>query len=363
MLVKRFPLDTVPNDQALFDQFERETGIDLGSGVILDKDASIKKFILIDEAQKAYGRENFWTRLIKAFPTWNGNRSYKFVFAVTYSLSIQGSPVEFKEPSIARIDTEDLLFTEAENEDYWTKLLTSATSEKVRAWLNYDQLRKSVLLDCGGQAGVIMTAFLFLEYHSKKPKHPLSEEHLLQLIFGSEYVTNLRRCFDVPVDLRGSLSGSVRDLLTRVYTAGQDSMSFATPENPDKLCLRSLIRSGVLKGVESLTGDYISVGFATPSGKRFFYEYLFPGRAPPGTRVPNVGELVLSAFREMSAKMLHDAKLSSGAREQFPKEAAFQQFLFMGLAKYLPIGAAVCPEMSQIWGQGKSKEPNSCVCR
>ena len=95
MWVRRFLLDSFPDDQSLYDMVERHTGINLGQEVIVGHNPGVKKLILVDEAHKVYDRENFWTRIIKFLPTMEGSDNYYFVFAVTYNLSIGGSPIAF----------------------------------------------------------------------------------------------------------------------------------------------------------------------------------------------------------------------------------------------------------------------------
>lgn len=335
------------NFQQIAKHFCDLTGIDLYNERIEDRSPGNRnrtKLIMIDDAHQLYHIEAFWIRLFKSFPRIDGSSKFRFIFAVTYNLRIGGSPVSFNDPTVARIGAEEFFLTPDESKELWTMYLHQ---HKLSAWKVFDQLQRSIILDCGGQVGVITATFAFLKNKQENYGGKMTESDLLRLIFNCEHLdSNLDRCFDLPLNV----AEPVVKFLAKIYISGTKD-SFTYPSEAEKMYLRHLIRGGVLTAEEQVTGGGGNFQFTTPVAKRVYYRHLFPNCASYGTVPQSVDDLVISAIKRFRSGSLTNAAHASGSAQPFPKEAAFQHLLMTSLAAELPSSAAVCPEMSRSWGK------------
>ena len=282
-------------------------------------------WLLLDDAQRTYDRkyDPFWESIVKDISTVRRGGLH-VVIAATYDLSTPKSPACFA--SLAHIAAD---IDEAGAKELLGMHFAALAHENSQYGNWYDfqstQLKMSVLLPVTKtpkfHLGVLMAGIHFI-HRMKGPSRPeLTEEIALEKLRGADFVQLLKRCFgleDLEPDYKDRLLDAV---IGRVKVV-----------SPDDASLGPFIRAGVLTK---------ECKFSTIAASWFYNDQCFPNRAMVGPE--NLESLVKSAVQNLSAQRLRDT-LENG----FPKEATFQHLFNEEMAKLLPVGNKLIPELNTI---------------
>jgi len=305
-----------------------ETGIDVeGQKIEFELFPGQPILILLDDTQIVFNQVGFWRILVKAMPAKIGSNfsRYRFVFAATTDLSIQGSPVEFK--VMPRLSRPELLLSAEEQSDLYD-MCVRELPDVYRTW---KALKMAVCKDSGGHVGVITRGVRCLA-DADKSHFDSKEEKALQYLYSKLYLELLCRCFSVSPDL--NLPPPVSKFLSQIFVQAPMVMGVPSLDRDTKIVVELLVKGGVMIYEGSL------VKFATPAAKRFFYDRLFPSRS--SFNPETIEDLALGAIATMSSNVLR----TSLGLQQFPKETTWQHLFMQGMQENLTSHVTVCPEFS-----------------
>jgi hypothetical protein len=261
--------------------------------------------ILLDEAQRVYDVEGFWSALFKG-----GSLPFKFVIAAVYHLgSHTPSPVDFA--AFPHFDRRHFMITDDEAKEWYHMAATLVKAEYLNRMTS---VRDNIVRMANGHIGVISAAIWQIVANFRE----FDTECAIQKFVQGSMVSCLGRCFVKPSqDVAGQLFHAI-------------SHRFIRGSGPITDEVKALQRAGIFDE----SGNFVSLAART-----FFFNMVFPNRASR-LQVDNVADLVIEAVKHWSAKLVLDASRN----RNLPKESPCHHMLEYTLAMLIPVTHTIQPE-------------------
>jgi len=275
-------------------------------------------WILIDDAQLAFGAEGFWQVVIKYLENLP-QRSLHVVVAATYDLKSHGTtPVVFEDyPHL-----QDLRLSAGE-----AVALYDGYIAKLPFATGWDAFKDKLLKLSNGHVGVLTGGIGLLHQECSNAQKRITMEEALEALQGNHFKVRLHRCFPHHTLMKEEQRAYVANTICKgPLTTKKTRIDTSDSENP----LAQLVRAGIL----TIDGTFSCL---LAQHQYFNYFYQRPNQAPD-----NLANLIRKSVSSMSALRL----LQSSLGREFPKEAAFQQLFNEAMTMQLPPHVAVCPELN-----------------
>ena len=299
----------------------RQNGIDLKNYTLTFEPVETQCYLLLDDAQLAYDKKDFWETLIKDIKALTLLKHIKVVISATHLLGGSSSPAVFHD--LAKIDSSSMLLSHDES----LQLLNDPVMGLPSNMGTFDVLKGIMARECGG---VICALRIASEFLADKIKllSTILEAQAIQIYLSNDILVPMARCFGDELNLpwKPEIRKHIINALAGEIIASEDDQ------------LRYLTKCGLL--VFS-NGSY---AFSSPLAKRYFARYFYGERS--SCFPSSLNQLIENTIKNMSSNTLTNSVVCS---TDFPKEAVFQHLFMQGLALLTLPTCNICFELSKIF--------------
>jgi hypothetical protein len=286
-------------------------------------------WILLDDAQNAYSKllHPIWDYMLKDKVSQKENGfGFRFVIATTHDVSTENSPIAFRSYPHENAPPLD------ENEA--SQLFAHWSKDK--PWEHWTEFRNQLLELGSGHIGIFLGGLKMLgRLNNATPKGTLlpQEQEAIHYLRNTHLFQELTRCFPPRETFENFINSELSDILQLIFERETNPPKF--PYLGTSVPLSILKVSGILDE---------TLNFSSPIASWYFYNVLFPFRAPNDQKPKSIDSLVIETVKSLSSLLL---KQSCQNQNQFPKEAVFQHLFHEGLARNLPIQYSIIPEYAK----------------
>ncbi len=297
-----------------------DKGIDLKNHSVQFNSSTL---FVLDDCHTWFGYDSFWNSILKTTALWCSNQ-IRFLYIATSLLNKpKPPPLYFK--SLPKLFRKDFLLSMEE---------CLVFSNIIGAVTIGSTFSRVLIEECSGIIGLmaLSVAFLRVDFRFKKGK---TESDYLRHFYSQKFTPYLARCFSFDID-RPDLSISSITALSRMLVRSE-MIKIDEPDVLQNEGFSNLEDSGIILKIDGF------FSFSSPFAKRYLFNIIFPSRSE--TNPSSIIDLVVRAISRMSASLLSRSIVPD--RDDFPKDAVFQQLFISGLAAETPPNVCICPELGR----------------